>query len=141
MTGQFEWDDGGELPSVSSSLLNQVQRMQPEAWSRLVAVFSPIIYGWARTAGMDSTDAIDIVQDVFIAVARNVNSFERKKTKASFRSWLATITRNKVRDRFRVLGKSVNADGGTEAMQKLGSVPASESSPRLSNLHSDVHLE
>ena len=114
----------GELPSVSSSLLLRVQQMQPEAWSRLTSVFSPIVYRWAREAGLGGADSADIVQDVFVAVARYIPSFEKKKEKASFRSWLATITRNKVRDRFRQIQRGVHGRGGTEALQQLNDVAA-----------------
>ena len=111
-----------ELPSVSSSLLVRVQAMQPDAWARLVEVFSPIVYRWARQAGLAASDSADVVQDVFIAVANNVSRFERQKEKASFRSWLATITRNRVRDCFRRKKKNPDGFGGTEALQMLNDV-------------------
>ena len=112
-----------ELPSLSSSLLVRVQEMQPDAWARLVEVFSPMVYRWARQAGLSAADAADVVQDVFVAVARNIAGFERQKEKASFRSWLATITRNRVRDCFR--NKQIHPDGlgGTEALRLLQGVP------------------
>ena len=123
----------GELPSLSSSLLNQVQEMQPEAWSRLTSVFSPIVYRWSRESGLCAADSADIVQDVFVAVARNIPTFERKKEQASFRSWLATITRNKVRDRFRQIHRGAQPRGGTEALDQLNRVPAdSETQSTLS---------
>ena len=113
-----------ELPSLSSSLLNRVQAMQPEAWARLVDVFNPIVYRWARQAGLSAADATDVVQEVFIAVARNVSRFERQKEKASFRSWLATITRNRVRDCFRKKQKHPDGLGGTEGLDRLNQLPS-----------------
>lgn len=112
-----------ELPSLSSSLLVRVQAMQPEAWARLVEVFSPIVYRWARQAGLSSADSADVVQDVFIAVAKNVSNFERQKGKASFRCWLATITRNRVRDCFRRKQKYPDGHGGTEGLERLNKLP------------------
>ncbi len=113
----------GELPSLSSSLLMRVQQMQPDAWARLVEVFSPIVYRWSRQAGLSGADSADVVQDVFIAVARNVPKFERQKEKASFRSWLATITRNRVRDCFRRRLRHPEGFGGTEALQRFQEHP------------------
>ena len=113
----------GEMPSLSTSLLNRVQEMQPDAWSRLTSVFSPIVYRWSRESGLTRADSADIVQEVFIAVARNIATFERQKDKGSFRSWLATITRNKVRDRFRKIQRSVNSVGGTQAFEQLNNLP------------------
>ena len=112
----------GELPSLSSSLLERVQQMQPDAWARMVDVFSPIVYRWARTAGLSGADAADVVQDVFIAVAKNIATFERQKEKASFRSWLATITRNRVRDAFRVQQKHPPGFGGTAALERFQAI-------------------
>lgn len=93
--------------------------MDPVAWSRLVTTFGPIVYRWCRTSGIKESDAPDVVQEVFASVARAIASFQRGKTQGSFRSWLATITRNKVRDHFRRQGKSQHAEGGTEALIHL----------------------
>ena len=112
-----------ELPSVSTSLLVRVQAMQPDAWARLVKVFSPIVYRWARQSGLAVSDSTDVVQDVFIAVAKNISNFERQKQKASFRSWLATITRNRVRNCFREKKKHPDGQGGTAGLELLHDVP------------------
>ena len=113
-----------EIPTVSSSLLVRVQQMHPDAWARLVEVFSPIVYRWARQANLSGTDSADVVQDVFVAVARNVERFTREKQKASFRSWLATIARNRIRDFYR--SKSIHPDGfgGTAALEQFNNIPA-----------------
>ena len=93
--------------------------MQPEAWARLVQVFSPIVYRWARQSGLREADAADVVQDVFVAVAKHIPSFQRRKQQASFRSWLATITRNRVRDQFRRRQRIPDAVGGTVGLQQI----------------------
>ncbi len=108
-----------EHPTLSSMLLADVQRMDSEAWSRLVSTFGPIVYRWCRTSGVPESDSPDIVQDVFASVARGIAGFEREKREGSFRSWLATITRNKVRDYFRRCAKSGQAEGGTDALLRL----------------------
>ncbi|QEG20811.1 RNA polymerase sigma factor [Mariniblastus fucicola] len=107
------------LPSISSSLLVRVQAMHPDAWARMVDIFSPIIYRWSRQAGLSGCDSADVVQDVFISIARRIASFERLKDNGSFRSWLATITRNQIRDVFRRKQKQPDARGGSTAMRKI----------------------
>ena len=67
--------------------------------------------------------APDVVQNVFAAVARGIGSFQRQREQGSFRSWLATITRNKVRDHFRKQAGREAAAGGTEAWQQLQQQP------------------
>ena len=77
--------------------------------------FGPIVYRWCRIGGVPESDASDLVQDVFTSVARNITSFQRQKEAGSFRCWLATITRNHVRDYFRKASRRAEAEGGTEA--------------------------
>lgn len=109
-------DEQRELPTLSTTLLQRVRDMHPDGWSRLVEVFGPIVYRWCRQSGVSEHDAADVVQDVFASVARGVSDFERQKSSGSFRSWLATITRNRVRDHFRRSSKRPVAQGGTNAM-------------------------
>jgi len=97
--------------------------MEPDAWARFVQVFSPIVYRWSRQLGLTDEDSADVVQDVFISVAKNVASFQRRKEKASFRSWLATITRNRVRDYFRKQAKRTDGVGGTAGLERLNGLP------------------
>ncbi len=108
-----------EHPTLSSMFLSQVQRMDAEAWSRLVSLFGPIVYRWCRTSGVGEHDASDVVQEVFASVARGIPTFQRQKPVGSFRSWLATITRNCVRDYFRAQACVVQATGGTGALRQL----------------------
>ena len=132
------------LPSISSSLLDRVQQMHPDAWARMVSVFSPIVYRWGRQAGLSGADASDVVQDVFISIARRIHSFERQKESGSFRSWLATITRNRVRDKFRQQVKHPNAAGGTAALDQMNQVAAPHgtglSEEQLSQLEHSISL-
>jgi len=123
-----------EIPTLSTSLLHRVQTMQPEAWSRMVDVFSPIVYRWGRQAGLSGADAADVVQDVFVAVSQNISRFTRQKEKASFRSWLATIARNRISDIYRRNSRSPQAQGGTTALGMLHNAPTvPEKSQPVSN--------
>jgi RNA polymerase sigma-70 factor, ECF subfamily len=108
-----------EHPTISSLLLDGVQRMDPAAWSRLVDTFGGVVYRWCRLSGIAPSDAEDVVQDVFASVARGIGTFERAKPKGSFRCWLATITRNRVRDYFRRQSDREVATGGTDAQIRL----------------------
>ena len=130
-----------ELPSLSSSLLLKAQTLEPEAWVRLVQVFSPIVYRWARQAGLRETDSADVVQDVFLSLAKNISNFQRQKEQASFRSWLATITRNRVRDHFRKQGMRANAVGGTAGLERLQKVPSQPDDQQLEHSISVASLD
>jgi RNA polymerase sigma-70 factor, ECF subfamily len=112
-----------EHPTLSSSLLDGVQQMNADSWSRLVTTFGPIVYGWCRASGIGESDSPDVVQNVFASVASGICSFQPETDRGSFRSWLATITRNKVRDYFRKRARSDVAAGGTTAWQRLQEEP------------------
>lgn len=108
---------------TSSSLLDRVRAHDDEAWRRFVRLYSPLVYSWAKRCGLRNQDAADVLQEVFHAVARNIGQFHRNPT-GSFRGWLWSVTRNKVRDHFRACGAV--AVGGSEMQQRLGEVPEDE---------------
>ncbi len=75
--------DNPEIPTLSSSFLGGVQRMDPASWSRLVMTFAPIVYRWCRRSGISECDAPDVIQDVFATVARGIADFKRQKERGS----------------------------------------------------------
>jgi len=103
-------------------MLAGAQHDEPGAWTRLVALYSPLVTAWCRRWGVAQQDVTDVAQDVFAAVARNVARFRKEQPQDSFRAWLATIARNKVRDYFRRRGDEPTAAGGTEAWQRISQV-------------------
>lgn len=109
--------------SISSTLLERVRSLRPEAWQRLVDLYGPLVYRWCRQSGLGPEDAADVVQEVFGAVARSVGGFRRTSPGDSFRAWLGTITRNKIRDHFRRSQGRPGAKGGTDAQQLLLELP------------------
>jgi RNA polymerase sigma-70 factor (ECF subfamily) len=64
-----------------------------------------------------------VTQDVFRAVAGNIDRFRRERPGNSFRGWLWTITRNKIRDLQRARGRQPHAVGGTTMMYRVAEVP------------------
>ena len=109
--------------SISSTLLARVQARRPEAWSRLVDLFGPVVYRWCRSSGVGPEDAADVVQEVFSAVAAHVTDFRRRNGTDSFTAWLAMIARNKIRDHFRRRQNRPQARGGTDAREQLEQLP------------------
>ncbi|MCI0702834.1 MAG: sigma-70 family RNA polymerase sigma factor [Planctomycetia bacterium] len=84
--------------ATSVSLLNRAKVFEPAAWARLVDLYGPLVYRWCMRAGLQPADAADVGQEVFSAVARAIAKFRRERPGDSFRGWLYTITRNKLRD-------------------------------------------
>ena len=108
--------------STSRSLLAAAQRDSPVAWSRLMALYGPLVAAWCGRWGVARQDVMDVVQEVFTAVARNLERFRKERPHDTFRGWLATIARNKVHDYFRLRGKGPVAAGGTEAWRRISEV-------------------
>ena len=106
---------------TSSSLLNRVNARDAVAWERLVDLYTPAVYCWCRKAGLSSADAADIGQEVFKSVARSIARFRHDRPSDSFRGWLRTITRNKIRDFYR--NRPVQASGGSAAQDALLQIP------------------
>jgi len=104
--------------ATASSLLEQLKMAEPEGWSRLVHLYGPLVYGWCRQMGLQSQDAADVVQEVYRVVATRISDFRRERT-ASFRSWLKTITRNKVLDIWRRSQREPPGAGRTEAQMRM----------------------
>jgi RNA polymerase sigma-70 factor (ECF subfamily) len=109
--------------STSPSLLERVRDFDPAAWKRLTRLYGPVVYGWARQAGLQDSDASDVVQEVFQSVAANIIKFRRNRDSDTFRGWLWTITRNKVCDYFRGVADRPAAMGGTAQYEQLQNLP------------------
>lgn len=128
--------------STSTSLLRRVQANDPEAWKRFAQVYAPLIYSWARQTGLKEYDAADVMQDTFRTLLSRLGSFRKQAPGDSFRGWLWTITRNKIRDHFRALASRPQPVGGTDQRNLLEAVPSvlSEETlePGVSN--SEVYL-
>ncbi len=84
--------------STSLTLLQRLKSVEDtDAWTLANQLYSPLIARWARKAGLDDISADDVAQDVFMTLFREMPTFQYDKTKGKFRSWLKTITINRVR--------------------------------------------
>lgn len=98
--------------TTSHSLL--VQLRQPgdrRAWDRFVQLYTPLLLSWGRRAGLQESDASDLVQDVFVTLVQVMPTFNYDSQK-SFRAWLRTIILNKWRDRCEKLARKPVSAGG-----------------------------
>jgi RNA polymerase sigma-70 factor (ECF subfamily) len=109
--------------ATSLTLLVRVQANEPGAWQRLIDLYAPLVYHWCRRGGLTGEDAADVFQEVFRSVAAHIAGFRRDRPGDTFRGWLRTITRNKVRDHCRRQAGQPRAAGGTDAQLHLQNVP------------------
>lgn len=110
---------------TSASWLSRVRHRDPQAWQRLTELYGPLVYHWGRRHGLSAEDASDVTQEVFAAVSGAIDRFLHSPELGTFRGWLWTIARNKLRDHFRCESDRKMADGGTAAFQRLVLIPES----------------
>ena len=63
--------------STSISLIKRARLQDQRAWERLTTLYTPIVYGWLRSAHLSEEDAADVVQEVFRSVAGSIETFGR----------------------------------------------------------------
>jgi RNA polymerase sigma-70 factor (ECF subfamily) len=118
-----ESDDGPQSTATFRGLLERVKVDDEAAWHRLIDLYAPLVYRWCRRDGLPEQDAADVFQDVFQSVAVHIADFRKEKQGDTFRGWLRTITRNKVRDQFRRSRRQPAGEGGSEALLRLSALP------------------
>ncbi len=115
--------DASNPSSISSTLLDQLRSRRPEAWQRLVRLYGPVTYRWCRRSNLNAADAADVVQEVLSAVMIHLPDFRRDRPEDSFGGWLATITRNKIREHYRRQHGKAEARGGSTAQRQMADIP------------------
>src|SRR5262245_36285165 len=84
-------------PTTRDSLLLRLRDPQDhEAWVEFVALYEPVVYRVLRRAGLQDADAQEVLQDLFLAVNRNIDLWKHGAEYGSFRGWLRRVTRNLV---------------------------------------------
>jgi RNA polymerase sigma-70 factor (ECF subfamily) len=86
------------MTTTSASLLDQLRKPADQAaWARFVHLYTPLLWQWAVRLGLQSADAADLVQEVFVVLVRKLPEFDYDRDR-SFRGWLKTVLENKWRD-------------------------------------------
>lgn len=93
------------------------------AWSEFVALYTPLLYSYAIKAGLQDADAADVAQESMCDVVRSIRSFEYDASKGSFRGWLLTVTRNRIRKRMSPSQRRSTGSGDTAVHQLLQEQP------------------
>jgi RNA polymerase sigma-70 factor (ECF subfamily) len=113
---------------TSLSLLQRLRHAAPDAaeWQRLQDIYLPLIRSWLSQVPGIGDEAHDLAQEVLVVVFREVPAFERQRD-GSFRTWLRTITLNKLRAFTKARRKRPLAGGGDAAGQLLAQLEDSDS--------------
>ncbi len=88
--------------TTRSSVIQAVADTENEAaWNRLFDLYAGFVYSIARSKGLNDADADDVVQMVFVDLARNMPTFKYDREKGRFRSYLAGLVHWRVMDRLK----------------------------------------
>lgn len=88
-----------EFPDTNHSLIARVKDLGDGAsWSEFLGIYQPVVFRIARRRGLQDADAYDVMQQVFLAVSRSIQGWNRTAHEAQppFRAWLSTIARNAI---------------------------------------------
>src|ERR1035437_2125283 len=103
-----------------------------EAFKILINKYTPILYNFTARLS-NKNDAIDIVQETFIKIWKNIKNFD--STKASFKTWIFTIARNSTTDFLRkkrsLLFSDMEKDGDENITSFAENIPAEDLLPDL----------
>ncbi len=89
----------GYEPVTSPSLLLRIRNVDDaDSWRLFSEVYGPVIRTYCKRRGFQASDIDDIAQEVLTAVSKAIEKFEYDPAKGKFRSWLATVTANKLKN-------------------------------------------
>ena len=113
--------------STRPSLLVRVRDARDnQAWSQFVAIYAPLVYGFARRRGLQDADAADLAQEVLRRVAGAVRGLEYDPDRGTFRGWLFTVVGNELRKFAQKQQRPGRGTGDTDALHRLAAQPAPE---------------
>ncbi len=114
-------------PSTRASLLLRVRDPQDhEAWVEFVTLYEPVTYRLLRRNGLQDADARDVMQELFLAVSRNIDRWDPAKEAGSFRGWLRRVGRNLVINWLKQRDRRLTRSGGSGLQAVFDMLPAGD---------------
>lgn len=109
-----------------SLLLDLRDAENSQAWENFVQIYSKLIFGFCCQRGLQPADAADVTQEVLKSVARTIQRFEYDPSKGRFRSWLLTVTRNKLNNFLAAGQRRPESPAETAVLQLMEEKPSAE---------------
>ena len=90
---------GDRSQQTRQTLVAKLQdRYDDQSWDEFVVYYRPYIYSIVRSQEVAPDDREDVVQDVCLKIWKALPAFSYDREKCRFRTWIAVIARNAVRD-------------------------------------------
>lgn len=91
-----------ELIPTRATLIQRLKNWQDQAsWQVFFDTYWKLIYGVAIQGGLTTTEAQDVVQEIMMAVAKHMPTFQYDPSIGSFKGWLLNMTRWRILDHIR----------------------------------------
>jgi RNA polymerase sigma factor (sigma-70 family) len=119
------------MHETSLSLLARLRHSpEDESWTRLADLYTPLIRAWLRRYDVQDSDANDLVQEVLLAVSKDLSKFDHRGEPGAFRGWIKAILINRLRKFWRSRDRRPQARGDSNIDARLAQLddPASEMS-------------
>ena len=130
-----------DLEQTRPTLLLRLRNGRDEgAWSQFVDIYSPLIYRYLRGCGLQDADAADVMQEVLRSVEGGIGNFNHDGPQASFRGWLITVTRSRLRDHIQKKKRQTAGSGDTNVLSMLDNVPGNGEFEQRWELEYQRHL-
>jgi RNA polymerase sigma factor (sigma-70 family) len=129
-----------QTPTTPASLLFRLRDPQDHtAWVEFVSLYEPVVYRLLRSHGLQDADAREVMQELFMAVSRNIKRWAPTKEQGAFRSWLRRVARNLVINWLKHRNRHATATGGSDLQAMLDMLPA-DSAPESIEFDQELRL-
>jgi len=94
-----------ELLPTRWSLLSRLKNWEDQdSWREFFNTYWQLIYSMGMRSGLSHAEAEEVVQEVVISVAKKMGEFKANSRRGSFKAWLLTLTRWRIKDQLRKRG-------------------------------------
>jgi RNA polymerase sigma-70 factor (ECF subfamily) len=106
-----------------ASLLERLKDLDDAtSWNEFHRTYRDLIFSVARRAGLNETEADEVVQDTLVSVEKKIPGFIYDPAKDSFKGWLLTVTRWRILDQLEkrkgMEGQSLLTSAATKVEEK-----------------------
>lgn len=107
-----------------SLLLRLRDPQDQQAWTKFLEIYQPLIFRLVRQRKVQDADALEVTQEVLLAVAGAIDRWDANPARGSFRGWLSTITRNLVVNFLIRQSRHPRGSGDSDVKQWIENQPA-----------------